>query len=1418
MAHEALLITPSPGLVFIKPQTTGCNGDSVIDPNECNDLFLILKNPGITNSPSWQGVLTTTSPGVIIGGPTLALPSVPAGGFFTNLQPFKIGTTPDFICGVPIQLRFVMTFTISNRTVITTNDFQLATGLIQAPPILVNNSISTGIPDGNTNGIDSVINISGVSVAIGKVTVLCYVTHPQVGDLVLQLIGPDGTNVTLVANRGFLGANFGTNCPTPSSRTTFDDNAPSAVAFAAAPFVGSFRPEQPLTAFSGKTGSAVNGAWRLRAIDSVTGNSGNIECWTLALYPSICTDGGGFCAPDLMISSSATPNPGLLGSDLAFNVTVTNRTPVGAPGVILSNVLPAGVTFVSATSSQGACTFANNTVRCNVGTIGGNAGVGVAVIVRPTVAATLTKHYSVTGTLRDVNPADNTLDLVTSVVAPTPLMVTAGAALVSESFAPSTGGIEAGETVAVDLTLRNDGTAPVTNLVAALQSGNGVSAPGAPQTYGAIAPGASATQRFTFTADGAAGSSILAVLQLQDGLQSLGTVGFNFGVGASGTFASSAPIVINEFGSATPYPAVINVSGLQGVISKVTVTLSKLTHSWPDDIDALLVGPHGQALMLMSDTGGGNAITNKTLVFDASASAHLPDATLISSGIYLPTDFEAGDVMFAPAPAGPYGSVFGAFTGTDPNGPWSLYIMDDSASDSGIVNGGWTLDISTTVPVNPLANIAVNLSYPAQPVVGEPRSYVITIANLGPSTATNIFFSNSLVNVSYAITSIVASAGSAGFSGDFLSITGTIPTLVSGASETVTVGFHANSPTVATNLVTAASPLTDPDLSNNSMQVTLATAASQTDVALAVTAAPVPVFVGSNLIFTVTVTNRGPSHAWAVEVADVLPAGWAFLGSVTSRGSVSNNGSAITCRFNDLAQGESATASLLVAAGPVGVVTNRFVATSSIPDPDASNNSVVVTTVVNAATPLIVAGAAALVGEAAPADGGISPGETVTVNFALRNVGTADTTDLIATLQNSGGVTPVTSSVNYGAAAANGGLVTRSFALSAAAAAAGSITATLHLQDGAQDLGSVTFTLPVVRAQTVGNATAITIADIGKAGTYPSMIDIEGITGAVTKVTVTLNGFTHTYPSDLDVLLVGPGGQKIMLMSGAGNSFAVSGVNLTFDDAASAPIPQSSQLASTSYRCATYHLAPSLPSPAPAGPYATALAAFNGTNPNGVWSLYVNDTQAGDGGQIAGGWAVNVQTSTPIGSGNDVSVAIAAPAFADFGSALSYTITAANNGPGTATGVVLTDVLPAGFALSSATISQGSVVNNGGVLTASIGALGSGSSATLNVNGTVTGFASLTNTASVTAAQADLIAANNTAVKITGAGLKLQVRRSGANVIVGWPASAAGYILESSGSAFGPWTSSSAILSVNGSQNEVSVPASGSTFYRLRKP
>jgi subtilisin-like proprotein convertase family protein len=157
----------------------------------------------------------------------------------------------------------------------------------------------------------------------------------------------------------------------------------------------------------------------------------------------------------------------------------------------------------------------------------------------------------------------------------------------------------------------------------------------------------------------------------------------------------------------------------------------------------------------------------------------------------------------------------------------------------------------------------------------------------------------------------------------------------------------------------------------------------------------------------------------------------------------------------------------------------------------------------------------------------------------------------------------------------------------------------------------------------------------GKASPYPSVIAVDGLGSSVTDVNVTVSGLSHTWPDDIGLLLVSPTGQSAILMTDSGGDFdhPASGINLTFDDAASGTIPPTGGLESGTYRptegttTANCSAPLSFPDPAPARPYSSSLSVFNSTNPNGIWKLYVIDDTLRDVGSISG-WSLDISVDT----------------------------------------------------------------------------------------------------------------------------------------------------------------------------------------------
>ena len=154
-------------------------------------------------------------------------------------------------------------------------------------------------------------------------------------------------------------------------------------------------------------------------------------------------------------------------------------------------------------------------------------------------------------------------------------------------------------------------------------------------------------------------------------------------------------------------------------------------------------------------------------------------------------------------------------------------------------------------------------------------------------------------------------------------------------------------------------------------------------------------------------------------------------------------------------------------------------------------------------------------------------------------------------------------------------------------------------------------------AVTFINATPIAINDADVGTPYPSNINVTGVSGLVLSVKVTLNGFSHTFPDDMGMVLKGPTGAAFLIQDGAGDDPDMNNVTYTLADTGATVLPSLTAWTTGTYKATTYYTGDSFPAPGPLTAYAspgpagggtaTFTSTFNGTNPNGTWSLYVMD-------------------------------------------------------------------------------------------------------------------------------------------------------------------------------------------------------------------
>src|SRR4029079_14940508 len=125
-------------------------------------------------------------------------------------------------------------------------------------------------------------------------------------------------------------------------------------------------------------------------------------------------------------------------------------------------------------------------------------------------------------------------------------------------------------------------------------------------------------------------------------------------------FCSSGTITIADGATiptpSAPSPSTTTFAGFatSATLDRVDVTI---THTFPDDIDMLLVGPGGQNAIIMADAGGSADVTNLQLKLSDAAASALSDAGPLVAGTYRPSNYVPADAWPAPAPAPAGGSA-----------------------------------------------------------------------------------------------------------------------------------------------------------------------------------------------------------------------------------------------------------------------------------------------------------------------------------------------------------------------------------------------------------------------------------------------------------------------------------------------------------------------------------------------------------------------------------------------------------------------------------------------------------------------------------------------------------------------------------------------------------------------------------------
>lgn len=245
---------------------------------------------------------------------------------------------------------------------------------------------------------------------------------------------------------------------------------------------------------------------------------------------------------------------------------------------------------------------------------------------------------------------------------------------------------------------------------------------------------------------------------------------------------------------------------------------------------------------------------------------------------------------------------------------------------------------SNTAHVDASADIVVSKSVDdATPNVGDTVTFTIAAKNAGPSDATGVAITDALP-AGLAFVGATPSQGNY----DETSERWTVGALANGAQASLTLAAQVLSAGALANTATkTAGDQFDPDTSNNAASASINAQASA-DLQVRKEASTLTPNLGSEVSFTITVRNAGPSDATGVVIDDQLPAGLNFVSATASVGNYDED--AGTWTLGALANGAEATLSVVASVGMPGELTNTaVVATSDQHDPNPANDSAGVT-------------------------------------------------------------------------------------------------------------------------------------------------------------------------------------------------------------------------------------------------------------------------------------------------------------------------------------------------------------------------------------------------------------------------------------------------------------------------------------------
>ncbi|MEP7284391.1 MAG: hypothetical protein ABI947_01325 [Chloroflexota bacterium] len=613
---------------------------------------------------------------------------------------------------------------------------------------------------------------------------------------------------------------------------------------------------------------------------------------------------------DLMVSNTVSNAAPQEGSTITYTVTATNIGASSATGIQITDLLPAGLTFIAAAPgpgsynvSTGVWTFsnlaagANTTLTLSARVNSGTAGTAI------NASAALTAS-----TPADTNATNNTASVTINPVAPNPstdlaLQMTASASPIVE-----------GGALIYTVTVINNGSVAATNILitdvipAGLTfqsaSGAGVYNSGGGQwTLASLGIGARASLGLSVTVNtGTAGQNIVNSAAITSVNQPDPNTANNTASVTKTITGNTLSVALN----------VDNLSPNVGQLVTYTVTLSSHSAAANNGINVTDLLPN-------------------TMTFSSAVPAQ--GTYNNGTGVWNVGTLASGAVTTLQIVASPKAGAAGTQVAN------TATITAASLADPTTTDNAKTVNIVVNT-VSTVADLGVTMTVNnASPAEGAQINYTVTVTNNGPQLATGIQITHAQV----AGITLVSGSYSQGSNYNVGTGVWTVGSLVNGGSATLNLIEIVNSGTGGTTITDSASVTasnqTDTNAGNNSASAPITVAGA--DLAVAMSASNPNPAQGSTFFYQITVTNNGPTATTNVQITDPLPTGLSFLGNTQTQGGYNTINGLWT--VGNLAAGASATLNLTVSvnSGTLGgtIVNTASASYFALPDPNSGNNS-----------------------------------------------------------------------------------------------------------------------------------------------------------------------------------------------------------------------------------------------------------------------------------------------------------------------------------------------------------------------------------------------------------------------------------------------------------------------------------------------